>query len=61
MDLPPPEVPGPTTVENLLNSLSDHTGLFAAVALAAIIGLAIARQGKLLATKSSAPSFGSAS
>ena len=61
MDLPQPEVPAPTTVENLLNSLSDHTGLFAAMALAAIIGLAIARQGKLLATKSSAPSFGSAS
>ena len=61
MDLPPPEVPAQTTVENLLNSLSDHTGLFAAMALAAIICLAIARQGKLLATKSSAPSFGSAS
>ncbi len=60
MDLPPPEVPAPTTVENLLSSLSDHSGLFLGIALAAIIGFAVSRPGKLLATKSAAPSFGSA-
>ncbi len=57
MDLPPPEVPAPTTVENLLSALSQHTGLFAAMALAAIIGVAVSRQRRLLETKTAAPSF----
>ncbi len=61
MDLPPPEVPAPTTVENLMNSFSEHTGLFAGLAVAAIFGFIVSRQRKLLETKSSAPAFGSTS
>lgn len=52
MDLPAPQVPAPGPVENLLGAISDHTGLFAGLALAAIVGYAISRQRKLLATKS---------
>ena len=55
MDLPPPEVPAPTTVENLVSSLSAHQGLFAALALAAILAVVLSRQRKLLETKSAAP------
>lgn len=55
MDLPPPEVPAPGPVENLLSALSDHAGLFAGLALAAIIGFVVSRQRKLLETKSAAP------
>lgn len=57
MELPPPTVPAPGPVESLLGALSDHAGLFAALTLAAAIGFALSRQRKLLATKSSAPSF----
>lgn len=55
MDLPPPEVPAPGPVENVLSSLSEHSGLFAGLALAAIVGVALARQRKLIETKSAAP------
>jgi len=55
MDLPPPEVPAPTTVENLMSSLSAHQGLFAALALGAILAVVVSRQRKLLETKSAAP------
>lgn len=55
MDLPPPPVQVPGPVENLLGVLSDHIGLFAGLALATIVGYAISRQRKLLATKSAAP------
>jgi hypothetical protein len=55
MDLPPPRVPAPGPVENLLSTLADHTGLFAGLALAAIVGYAVSRQRKLLATKSATP------
>ncbi len=58
MDLPPPEVAAPGPVENLIGSLSDHAGLFAGLALAAIIGFVVSRQRKLLETGSAAPSFG---
>ncbi len=51
MVLPPPEVPAPGPVANLLSSLADHSGLFAGLALAAIIGFAVSRQVKLLETK----------
>ena len=61
MDLPPPPVPAPGPVENLIGSLSDHSGLFAGMALAAIVGgVLVSRQRKLLATKSAAPSLGAA-
>lgn len=55
MDLPPPEVPAPGPVENLISSVSDQFGLFAALALAAIVGVILSRQRKLLETKSAAP------
>ena len=55
MDLPPPPVPAPGPVENLLSMLSEHTGLFAGLALAAIVGYVVSRQRKLLETKSAAP------
>lgn len=55
MDLPPPQVPAPGPVENFLGTLSEHTGLFAGLALAAIVGFAVSRQRKLLETKSAAP------
>lgn len=61
MVLPPPEVPAPGPVENLISSLADHMGLFAGLALAAIIGFAVSRQRKLLETGSPAPSFGGTS
>ncbi len=62
MDLPPPEIPTPGPVENLISALSAHGGLFAGMALAAIIGgVVVSRQRKLLATKSVAPSFGATS
>ncbi len=62
MELPPPTVPAPGPVENLGAALSDHAGLLAGLALAAVLGVALARQRKLLATKSNAPSLaGSAS
>ena len=61
MDLPPPEVPAPGPVENVLSALADHSGLFAAMALATIIVVAVSRQRRLLVTKSSTPSLGSAS
>jgi len=58
MDLPPPPVPVPGPVENLMSALSEHTGLFAGLALAAIVGgFIVSRQRKLLETKSVAPSF----
>ncbi len=61
MDLPPPPVPVPGPLENVIGALSEHTGLFAGLALAAIVGgFVLARQGKLLETKSAAPSFVSA-
>ncbi len=53
MDLPPPEVPAPGAVENLISALSAHSGLCAGMALAAIIGgVLVSRQRKLLATES---------
>ena len=55
MDLPPPQVPAPGPVENLLSALSEHTGLFAGLALAAIVGYVVSRQRKLLETKSAGP------
>ncbi len=55
MDLPAPQVPAPGPVENLLGALSEHTGLFAALAFAAIVGFVVSRQRKLLETKSAAP------
>ncbi|MFN2476325.1 MAG: hypothetical protein ABR526_08300 [Chthoniobacterales bacterium] len=55
MDLPPPEVPAPTTAENVMGALSAHQGLFAAIALAAILAVVVSRQRKLLETKSAAP------
>ncbi len=55
MDLPPPPVPVPGPVENVLSVLTDHAGLFAGLALAAIVGAALSRQRRLLATKSSGP------
>lgn len=58
MDLPPPEIPAPGPVENLISALSAHSGLFAGMMLATIIGgVVYSRQRKLLATKSAAPSF----
>jgi len=62
MDLPPPPVPAPGPVENLISALSAHSGLFAGMALAAIIGgVLVSRQRKLLAMKSVAPSFSATS
>ena len=58
MVLPPPEVPAPGPAENLLSSLTDHAGLLAGMALAALIGYVVSRQRKLLETGSAAPSFG---
>jgi hypothetical protein len=55
MDLPAPQVPAPGPVENLLGILSEHTGLFAGLTLAAIVGLVVSRQRKLLETRSAAP------
>ncbi len=55
MDLPPPPVPVPGPVENAVAALSEHSGLFAALALAAIVGIALARQRKLVETRSTAP------
>ena len=55
MDFPPPGVPTPTTVENLISSLSAHQGLFSALALAAILAVVVSRQRKLLETMSVAP------
>ncbi|CAN5431676.1 hypothetical protein BH18VER1_BH18VER1_13890 [soil metagenome] len=55
MDLPPPEVPVPGPVENLISSFSEHNGLFAGMALAAVVAVAPARQRQLLETKSAAP------
>ena len=56
MVLPPPEVPAPGPVENVLSSLSDHAGLFVGLALAAVIGaVVVSRQRKLLETNSGAP------
>jgi hypothetical protein len=54
-------VPVPGPLENVIGALSEHTGLFAGLALAAIVGgFVLSRQGKLLETKSAAPSFVSA-
>ncbi len=55
MDLPPPPVPIPGPVENAIAALSEHAGLFVGVALAAIIGGVLARQRKLVETRSVAP------
>jgi len=55
MDLPAPEVPAPTTVENLMNSFAEHPGLFASMAVAAVIGFAVFRQRKLLETRTASP------
>jgi hypothetical protein len=55
MDLPPPQPPPPGPVENLMGVLSDHAGLMAGLALAALVGFIASRQRKLLATKSAAP------
>lgn len=60
MDLPAPQVPAPGPVENLLGALSEHTGLFAGLAFAAIVGYVVSRQRKLLETKSGLSSFVSA-
>lgn len=57
MELPPPTVPTPGSMENLLGALSDHAGLFAGLFLAVAMGIALFRQRKLLATQSSTPSF----
>ena len=57
MDLPAPEVPAPGTVEQTVNALSAHSGLFAAMAIIAIGGIVFSRQRRLLATKSVAQSF----
>lgn len=61
MVLPPPEVAAPGPVATILSSLSEHSGLFAGLAIAGLIGIAVSRQVKLLETKSVAPSFGTAS
>lgn len=55
MDLPAPQMPAPGPVENLLSMLSEHTGFFAGLALAAIVGFVLSRQRKLIETKSAAP------
>ena len=55
MDLPPPPVPVPGPLENVIGALSEHTGLFAGLAIAAVFGLVISRQRKLLETKAAAP------
>ncbi len=57
MDLPPPEVPAPGAVENMLRSLSENAGLFAGLAIAAVFGFVVARQRKLLETKSASRSL----
>lgn len=62
MELPPLEAPTPGPVDQVVNALSDHAGLLAACALAAAMALALARQRKLIATKSVGQSLvGSAS
>lgn len=62
MELPPPPVPVPGPVENLLSALSDHAGLFAGCALAMALAFGFARQRKLIATKANEQTFaGSAS
>ena len=57
MELPPPPVPTPGPMENLLGVLSNHAGLFAGVALAALIAAILARPGKIEAARPAAPSF----
>lgn len=62
MELPPPPVPVPGPAENLLSVLSDHAGLLAGCALAITLAFGVARQRKLIATKSNGQTFaGSAS
>lgn len=57
MELPPPPVPTPGPMENLLGVLSDHAGLAAGIALAALLAALASRLGKPEAAGSAAPSF----
>lgn len=55
MDLPPPEVPIPSPVDNLVRLVTDHTGALVSLALAAILVSVAARPRKLLAAESITP------
>ncbi|CAN5490622.1 hypothetical protein BH20VER3_BH20VER3_07370 [soil metagenome] len=57
MELPPVETPAPGPVDQVVSALSDHAGLLAGCTLAAALGFALARQRKLIATKSAGQSF----
>lgn len=57
MELPPPPVPVPGPMENLLGVLSDHAGLTVGLMLAALLGALVARQRKLVGISSAPPSF----
>lgn len=57
MELPPPPVPVPGPMENLLGVLSDHAGLTAGLVLAALLAILAARQRKSEGIGSAAPSF----
>lgn len=53
-DLPPRDVPVPTTVESLANVFSG-AGLYVGLAFGTIIGAIVARRRKLLTAKSAVP------
>lgn len=57
MELPPPPVPTPGPMENLLGVLSNHAGLTAGLVLAALLAALAARQRKLEGISSAAPSL----
>ena len=57
MELPPLEAPAPGPLDDVVSALSDHAGLLAGCALATAIAFALARQRKLVATKSAEQSF----
>lgn len=57
MELPPPPVPVPGPMENLLGVLSNHAGLMAGLGLAALIAALLARTRKLEGAQPAAPMF----
>ena len=57
MELPPPPVPPPGPMDHLANVLSDHAGLLAGLALAALIAAVFSRPRKWVGIGSAAPSF----
>ncbi len=59
MELPPVESPAPGPVDQVVSALSDHAGLLAGCALAAAVTFGLARQRRLIATKSAGQSLAS--